>query len=295
MPARDFLLALVVVVLWGLNIVAAKVGVAELPPFLFTALRFALVAALVVPFVRLPRAAVADIARLSITFGTLGFGLLFASVERLDASTASIVNQLGVPFAVIVGILVLRERPGPTRLLGIGVAFAGVVVVAGGPGDADLVGVLLMVGSQASAAYGTLFLKRLTALPPLGVVGWMCLFAAPQLLVLSLVFESGQAEAVAAASPTAWAMVAYSALGASMTAHGLYAALVRRHELSRVVPVTLLTPVVGIGAAVVLLGEALTMQKLLGALVVMAGVALIQVRRATAPPAPVPAETAGRP
>ncbi len=56
MPLRDFLLGLLVIVIWSLNIIVIKVGVAELPPLLMTTLRFMLVAALLVPFYPVARA-----------------------------------------------------------------------------------------------------------------------------------------------------------------------------------------------------------------------------------------------
>ena len=56
MPLRDLLLGLLVIVIWSLNIIVIKVGVAELPPLLMTTLRFILVAALLVPFYPVARA-----------------------------------------------------------------------------------------------------------------------------------------------------------------------------------------------------------------------------------------------
>lgn len=279
-----------VVVLWGFNIVTAKWGVAEVPPLLFTALRFACVGLLVVPFFRLPRAALRDILLLSLTFGTGGFGLMFASFARLEGSTAAIVSQLVVPFAVVLGVFVLKERPGPRRIFGILLALAGVVVIAGQPQGADPLGIALMVGSAACSATGNLFLKRLTQLPPLGVVGWMSLLATPQLLLLSAMLEEGQTEAVLAAGERMWWSLGYTVVAASIVAHSLWAGLVRRHELSRIVPFALLAPVTSVLCATLFLGEPLTPLKLIGGAITLTGVAIIQLRQAAKAP-----ETAAEP
>lgn len=284
MSLRDLVLGLTVVLLWGFNIVTAKWGVAEVPPLLFTAMRFAAVGALVVPFIRLPRAALRDILILSVTFGTGGFGLMFASFARMEGSTGAIVSQLVVPFAVLLGVFVLGERPGPRRIVGILLALAGVVVIAGQPQGADPLGILLMVGSAACSATGNLFLKRLTQLPPLGVVGWMSLLATPQLLALSWLFESGQVEAVTQASERMWWSLVYTVLAASIVAHSLWAGLVRRHELSRIVPFALLAPVTSVICATIFLGEPLTPLKLIGGAVTLTGVAIIQWRQAVKAP-----------
>ncbi|GAA0581548.1 O-acetylserine/cysteine exporter [Caenispirillum bisanense] len=281
---RDLLLGLTVVLLWGFNIVTAKWGVAEIPPLLFTALRFAAVGLLVVPFVRLPRAALRDILLLSLTFGTGGFGLMFMSFAIAEGSTAAIVSQLVVPFAVLLGIFVLGERPGPRRIFGIVLALAGVVVVAGEPQATPPLGIILMAGSAACSALGNLFLKRLTQLPPLGVVGWMSLLATPQLLVLSLLLETNQVEAVLAAGERTWWSLAYTVLAASIIAHSLWAGLVRRHELSRIVPFSLLAPVTSVICAILFLGEPLTLLKIVGGGITLTGVAIIQLRQAKKAP-----------
>lgn len=285
-----------VVLLWGFNIVTAKWGVAEVPPLFFTALRFAAVAVLVVPFFPLPRTALKPILLLSLTFGTGGFGLMFTSFTLLEGSTAAIIQQLVVPFSVVVGIVALGERPGWRRLSGIGLALAGIVLIAGEPGRAPIAGVLLMVGSAASTAIGNLVLKKLTMLPPLGVVGWMSLFSVPQLALLSLLLEDGHLTSLVEADARIWLSLLYTVVAASIIAHSLWAGLVRRHELSHIVPFALLAPVTSVLCATLFLGEPLTPLKVVGGLVTMAGVAIIQLRQATrAPNRPAvetPAETA---
>lgn len=290
MSLRDLFLGLTVVLLWGFNIVTAKWGVAEVPPLLFTALRFAAVGVLVVPFFRLPRAALRDILLLSVTFGTGGFGLMFASFALVEGSTAAIVSQLVVPFSVLLGVFVLKEKPGPRRIFGIALALAGVLVIAGQPQGVDPLGIVLMVGSAACSATGNLFLKRLTQLPPLGVVGWMSLLATPQLLVLSLLLEDGHIAALQGASERMWWSLVYTVLAASIVAHSLWAGLVRRHELSRIVPFALLAPVTSVVCATIFLGEPLTPLKLVGGAITLTGVAIIQVRQAKKAP-----ETAAEP
>lgn len=289
---RDLVLGLTVVLLWGFNIVTAKWGVAAIPPLFFTALRFGLVALLVVPFfLALPRGTLKPLLALSVTFGTGGFGLMFTSFTMLDGSTAAIVHQLVVPFSVVVGIVALGERPGPRRLLGIGLALAGVVVIAGEPRSADPIGILLIAGSAASTAVGNLVLKKLTQIPPLGVVGWMSLLTTPQLLVLSFLLEDGQVASLGEADLRIWLSLAYTVVAASIIAHSLWAGLVRRHELSRIVPFALLAPVTSVVCAVIFLGEPLTPLKIIGGVLTTTGVAIIQLRQAARGAAkPAPAE-----
>ena len=102
--------------IWGVNMAVAKTGLSELPPILLMAMRFSLVAALVVPFVRRPQAPLLRVIALSFTLGFLHFALFFSGLKGLDAAVAVIVVQLQVPFAVLLAAIFLDDRPGWRRV-----------------------------------------------------------------------------------------------------------------------------------------------------------------------------------
>ncbi len=87
---RPLHLALFVVVaaVWGLNFVVAKIGIEQLPPILLMALRWGLVAAMLVPFVKLPRGHWRAVILVSVTLGFMHFALMFTGLREIDASTA---------------------------------------------------------------------------------------------------------------------------------------------------------------------------------------------------------------
>ena len=64
----------------------------------------------------------------------------------------------------------------------------------------------------------------------------------------------------------------------TITGYGLWYYLVGKHGVGRVVPFTLLVPVVGVLTGVVLLGDHLSPAKVIGGLVTLGGVAIIQLR-----------------
>ena len=145
MSRRDSAAALVVAVLWGLNIIAGKIGVGVVPPLLFSAIRFTLVAALIIPFFPVDRRYWWDLFVLSACFGTGHFGLMFVGLAGVDAATAAIVVQLGVPFSILVSWIVFDERFGWRRGIGLGLAFLGIVLLAGEPRHASSLAFLLLV------------------------------------------------------------------------------------------------------------------------------------------------------
>lgn len=294
MPLRDTLLAFLVIAVWGFNFVVVKVGVAEIPPFLLTALRFGLVAALVVPFFRLPRAEAKWILLLSVTFGSLHFAMLFKGLEGVDGASGAILAQLGVPFSTLLAALFLKDRLGVWRIGGLALAFLGASVLAGEPNLPDIVPFLLIVEAAFAWAVSNMIIRRVAAMNPLAVSGYVSLFAVPQAILWSLLFEDGQVLALQQASWLAWGAVAYVALASSLLAYSVWYYLLGKHPVSAVVPMTLLAPVIGVIGAVVLLGEALTWQKVAGGCLTVAGVGIILVRNSRRFPAPPEAEPIAR-
>lgn len=274
---RDLFLASVVVVCWGLNYVAVKYSVAEIPPLLVTALRFAMVAAAVLPFARIRREHLPALLLFSVTMGSLHFGILFYAMVTVEAATAAIVLQASVPFGVLIGALMFHERVGVRRALGVILGFGGIVIIAGAPGSgSEPLSIAMLLLAALCWSFSSALFKMVKPIPALAYIGGTALFAVPQTLAASLLLEHDQFAALSAASAFGWGGVIFSAVGASIVGHGLWYGLVRRHDLSLVIPFTLLAPVIGVIAAIAILGEPLTVEKLAGGIVTMAGVALIQ-------------------
>jgi len=285
-PLRDLALGLAVIVIWALNIIVIKLGVAELPPLLLTTLRFALVAALLVPFHPVARHQLPFLALLSVTFGSLHFALLFIGLGQAEAGTGALLVQMGTPFATLLAVVFLKERLGPRRLAGLALSFAGVAVLAGGPTlPAPLPTALLLV-SALGWAISQLLIKQGPNVSPMALAGWMALFATPQVALGSWWFEKNQWQALGAAGWAGWGAVFYTAVMSSIVAYGLWYGLLRRHPVSRVTPLTLLMPVGAVLLGAWLLGDSLGINKLAGGGLVLAGLALITLRFGPRRPAP---------
>ncbi|EPY02945.1 DMT family transporter [Magnetospirillum fulvum] len=277
MSPADWAGALAVAILWGGNVIAVKVAVETLPPFLLMGIRFSIVALLLAPFFRPRRAQVPGLLALALVLGVGHFGLMFLAISGMDAATAAVAVQMTIPFSAVLAWLVYREALGWARTLGVGLAFAGILLLAGEPHASGVWPLAVMAVSTLCWAVSNVMIKRVGLIDPLTINGWVALFAAPVLFVCSALFEQGQAEAIAATGLVGWAGLAYTVIGASLIAYTLWYWLVRRHSLNRIVPFTLLGPAVGITGGVLLLGEPLTWQKLVGGLLTVGGVAAVQM------------------
>jgi O-acetylserine/cysteine efflux transporter len=146
-------LAVLVCFAWGLNAVAAKIGVTYIPPVFFTALRFIAVLVCLFPWLK-PVPGRYDVLIPAVFFmGGLHFALIFAGVKFSDASTMAIVNQIYVPISVLLAMFWLGETVPLRRWLGIALAFTGVVVFSlNANAGSHLTGIFLLVADAFSMA-----------------------------------------------------------------------------------------------------------------------------------------------
>jgi drug/metabolite transporter (DMT)-like permease len=287
LPLRDAGLALLVALIWGMGFVVAKAGMAHFPPILLMALRFAITAAALIWFAGPLRGNLPRLALVSVVGATIQYSLTFTGVKGVGAGLAALIVQLEVPFLVILGAVLLGERPTARKWLGIGIAFAGVALIAGQLRfDGALAPVFLLIGGAFFWALGQVMVRGIKGMSGLSVTAWIAVLATPQLFVMSALFEQGQVLALQQAGLRVWASAAY--LGLVMTALGyfLWNSLILRHEVGRVAPYLLLLPVFSVLGGVVFLGEAIVPMRVLGGGIVVAGVALITIDRKARASAP---------
>lgn len=276
MKPADIGIAILVMLIWGVNFAVAKFALSQFPPIFMMALRFALVALLLVPLVRRPLTPMRQIFGLSLTLGCLHFGLFFTGLQGVDASVAAVVIQLQVPFAVILSSLFLRDRPGFVRIFGILLAFAGVAVIfVSAPVEGHYISLALMLSAALVWSLANLQIKTMDHVDGMSLNGWMALFAAPELLAASLVLEKGQWPALVSADWLGYGAVAFTAVFSTIIGYGLWYRLIHKYPMSLAIPFTLLAPIFGVASGIILLGEPMTLRLAIGSLMTIAGVAIV--------------------
>lgn len=266
-----------VVVIWGVNNAAAKQATETLPPLLTGALRFAIAAACLLPFVRPPFPNWKSLLIIVGVGGPLHYGLIYLAFWLAhDVSPVSVAAQLWVPFTALFAFLLLGERLSRLALAGMGVAFLGVAWMTLDPhAIADWKAIVVGIGAASAWALTTVIARRTTSIPPLKMQGLLALVALPTLAFASAVFERGQVEAMQRADALVWACVIWAGLVSSVLATTLVFWLVQKREAGRVTPYLLATPVVSILIGWGFMGDVLTAQILTGAALTMGGVAIV--------------------
>jgi drug/metabolite transporter (DMT)-like permease len=286
-----FVALLICMVCFGGTWPAGKVAAAHVDPAVVALLRFASAAALLWLWARLSGRRVRRPSRRDLPLLVLlGFTVVFAynlcflyGLRHAPATDGSVLVPGLIPaMTTLLAWPVLGERPARRALIGLAIAFAGVVIVAdptGSVGSQRLVGDALFVGASLSWAAYTLSGREATR--RFGSVSANVFATAVGALLLLPVTLAGKGwTSLGSASAGAWAGIAYLALAGTVLAFVLFYEGVRLLGASAASSFALLVPIFGVLSSVLVLGERLRPALALGGVIVLAGLWLVQ----TAPP-----------
>ena len=278
MSPRDLLLALIVVIAWGVNFVVIKVGLHGVPPMLLGALRFTLAALPAVFFVKRPQLAWRWLLAYGVTISLGQFAFLFSAMYvGMPAGLASLVLQAQAFFTLIFAAFFLHERFRLPNVAGLLIAAAGLAVIGMQGGHSmTLAGFVLTLCAACSWALGNIVTKKVGKIDLVGLVVWGSLVPPLPFFALSYAFEGPQRMVAALSGISAVSIFAivYLAFIATLIGYGLWSRLLSRYPASQVAPFSLLVPIVGLASASIFLDERLSAVQIVGALLVMAGLAV---------------------
>ncbi|HYS48846.1 MAG TPA: DMT family transporter [Xanthobacteraceae bacterium] len=270
---------------WGFNQVAVKLAIADVPPLIQSTIRSCGAALIVCLWTR------ARGVPLGLRDGTLApgivagllFGLEFILIYRglvWTTATRAVLFIYLAPFFVALGArwFLPGERLGPLQWFGLAISFAGVAAAIGVPRPAadrfELIGDLMMVGAAAAWAATTLVIKAsaLARTPPEKTLLYQLVVSAPLLGLAALLVGE---RVNAAPSALALGSLAYQTVWVAGITFGVWFALIVRYSASRVSAFTFLTPLFGVAAGHVVLGEPIEPAFAAAVVLVVAGLVLV--------------------
>ncbi|KAF1682496.1 EamA family transporter [Veillonella sp. R32] len=287
MKLRDIVLALSVIVVWGLNFAVIKWGVSELPPLLLVALRYCLAAFPTILFVKRPQVKLSWILAYGLTVGVGQFSCLFYAIHiGMPAGVASVVLQAQAFFTILFTALIFKEHIQLSQLLGLVVAAIGLVFISGAIGAAN--STIIPLGSFLLTLLGAAFwglsnivVRKISLIAAaenkplnmLGLVVWSSLIPPIPMLLASLYLEKAQLALLSFDSISGSAMfsVFYLAFLATIMGYGLWSMLLAKYSAHKIAPLSLLVPVVGLLTAQFILGERLALIQWMGGAIIIIG------------------------
>ena len=282
MTLRHFALAVLVTVIWGFNVVVTKWGVGMMPPVFFAGLRFFVVAILLAPFLKPVPGQMKRVVAIGLTSGALHFGLILVGYSLTDhAAPIAVALQFNIPFMVLLAVIFLGEKVGPWRLIGMAIAFGGIVVLGFDPVafDSPVALIIVCIGS-CFFAVSVILMRGLKGAHPMQIQAWIAAVSFPALFAVSALTETGQINHALASGWMGVAAVAYTGIGASIIGHGGMFYLLQRYPVTTMVPFMIAPPMLGMFFSIWVYQDPVTTKLAIGGLMTFSGVAIIQIREA---------------
>jgi O-acetylserine/cysteine efflux transporter len=291
MPLRHNLLALVIATIWGLTFVSIKISLQTMPPFALSGWRFFLAAVPLVFFVGKPQAPWRWLIAYGLFISIGQFVVLFVALNLgFPAGLMSLVVQTQVFFTIGLAVAFFREKVQRWQLIGALIAACGLVVIGvtklqSAEGNALGLAFFLVLFAAFFWGAGNTVAKHVAReaakespprkIDPMNFIAWTSLASVPALVAISLATEASGALALpfTKATLSLWFHLCVLAYAAQVFGYGLWSNLLTRYPASAVSPFALWVPVAGMSATAWAFGESLSVAQLVGAGVVMVGLA----------------------
>ena len=279
MPIKDLLLAISVPCLWGFGLVISKPGMEQLPPLLINGFRWLIAGLVLVWWFPAPKKFFKEILLVSFIACTLQYGLTYTGVSMIEASSAALLVQSEVPFGVLVAFFILKEKPPLKNLIGLLIAFSGLIVLTGAPNlQGKYLGVFLVLSGALTWAFGQVLAKPISEkISGWTLTAWVGILSGPQLIIASYFIEGNTIEHIKSTNATGWIIVLYLALIMTALGYSIWYYVLGRYSVNKIMPVHLLLPITGVITAILLLKEKPDIQVFIGGLIILVGVGLILI------------------
>ena len=288
MSGSDWLLLIVLSILWGGSFFFAKVAVAELPPLTIVLARVIIAAAALHLLVIATGQRMPGDLRLWRDFLVMGllnnaipFSLIFWGQKEIASGLASILNATTPLFTVLVAQALTRdEKATPAKLTGVVLGIGGVALMIGldraaGLG-AHLLSELAVLAAAVSYAFAGVFGRRFRSRPPLVVAAGQLTGSSILILPMALLVDRPWTHAMPSAG--VWAALIGLALLSTALAYVIFFRILARAGATNLLLVTFLIPVSALMLGIAFLGERMTAHQLIGMLLIGLGLAVIDGR-----------------
>lgn len=278
---RDGLLIAVICLAWAGNFITTALGVRELPPILFSAVRMGILALVLLPFLKIPaREQWSRLALVALNNGAVHLSLCAIALKLAgDLASPAIALQSYVPMSALLAWWLLGEKFAWRTGIAIAICFSGVLILGFDPIVLDKPSALwAMLAAAFFLALGTIWMRGLQGVDVVQQQGWSALISVLPMVLVSFLLESDVVPSIQKASLTTWACVTYSALVSSLLGHGLYFSLVKRHPVAQITPYLLCAPVLAVIFGIMAWGDRPGPKLFIGGAMVIGGVLIIAYR-----------------
>jgi drug/metabolite transporter (DMT)-like permease len=280
----------VLCLIWSSTWLFIKLGLADLPPLSFAGIRFVVAASVLWGIVAIRRPPLPKgfrawgfLALTGFLAFSLNFGLLFWGEQRTSSGLAAVLQATIPAFGLALAHLLLpSDRMTRAKVLGVSLGIAGVAVIfsdrttLAGP-DALRGGIAIVAGAFAVALSNVLVKSRGASFDPVILAGVQMTFGLVPLVAVGFLLE-GSPFAFRWTSRAVFSVL-YLALVGSVVAFLLFYWLLQRMDVTKVLLIALVTPVLALALGAAVLGEQLGGRAFLGTAMILGGISVGTRRR----------------
>ncbi len=274
-------LALIVSIFWGLNLIVMKVGITDVSPLLFSALRFSLIAIPAVFFFKKPKISWKKLTIFGLVLGFFKLTFLLVGLSLgVKAGIAALILQTQVLFTMLIAVFYSRYSPSKNEILGTAIAFLGIVLLGLSENQSiNVFGFLIVLFSALSWGVANnitnTFPKSepminvvvwMGLIPPLPILAYAYLSEGP-VVFLSFIHNFGQSEFLS---------ILYVVLIGSFFALTSWSWLMRQYNPAKTAIYGITIPVFALFFDWLILGETLNLHDLLASSVIIIGLLVHQ-------------------
>ena len=275
----DYILSFLVALSMATNYIVQKSVVLVFPPYLMLSLETIIVAITMYPLNKKMPLPFKKMLLLSFIWGPLTYcSLLAAARLNLDVSVMLVAGKTNTLFAAIGAAIFLKEKLEKKTVIGIMIAFIGLIVLSRAPNvlEKPLAFALVIVFAISWALYNIIIKvykpKNLNSL-----LTWVCILSSPQTLLISLITENYQTLNMVSFK-SCIGLLYLGLVGIFLTMITWYKLLIR-NKVSNIVPFLLLTPVIGSTLAFFIYREPITITLLIASTLIISGVAISVLKK----------------
>jgi O-acetylserine/cysteine efflux transporter len=277
MTRRQILLALMPPLFFGTGFTIAKPAVAHFPPLFMMLMVYGGIAIVLAithrEKLKTPLGSIIAISSLAVT---IQGALLFWGLREMSATAANLILQIQIPMAVLLDWAIMKERLDLKKSIGTALAIIGVAIVIGLPEEAPaFIPTLMIIAGAFAWSLGQVLARKLGRDSGVGLLKANAFGSVPQLAIATIVLEQGQWQSIQSAGPLEWSMLAFVGVVGFYLAYMCWFSLLKQCRMDEVAPFILLMPVVGIFTAFFVLGETVSLEQMIGGVVILAGLAVV--------------------
>jgi len=284
----DWLLLLLLSVIWGGSFLFARVAVQEVPPLTLVLARVALAALALTLLLFWKNNSFQHSWKLWGAFAVMGilnniipFTFIFYGQQEIGAGLAAIINAMTPAWVVLIAHFTTKdERLSLNKITGIGLGFFGVAILIGLDALAGLgasaFAQILVLGATISYGFASVYGRRFASVPPIETARGQLTMSTLIMIPIALIIDNPWTLPMPS-SAAIWSIIML-ALVCSAYAYILFFRILSSAGAVNVSLVTLLVPVSAIILGILILGETLALRQLLGMAIIMAGLIVIDGR-----------------